>query len=106
MTADNLETEKNCDVLGGLEGERFVEALTALGSDLGQLRTFVANLSDAVEVGPKPIVSIGYEVDRDAVLISHLDKRLTDAMSQLVDLLAMTRVARATLAQAGVQTPG
>jgi len=37
---------------------------------------------------------------RDAVVIDHLDKSLTDALSQLIDLLAITRTARAALEEA------
>src|SRR5712671_6183044 len=104
-TATDLETEKHCVVLGGLEGVKFVRALSTLRSDLGRLEAFVADLNDEVDVAPAPIHSVGYEVDRDAVLIDHPDGRLTDAMSRVIDRLAMTRMARVALEQVLVPTP-
>jgi hypothetical protein len=83
MTTTDLETEKHCVVLGGREGVKFVRALSTLRSDLGRLEAFVADLNDEVDVAPAPIHSVGYEVDRDAVLIDHPDGRLTDAMSRV-----------------------
>jgi hypothetical protein len=102
MTGTDLDKEKHCIVLGDLDGARFVENLGVLKSDLGRLETFVADLSEAVDVAPRPIVSLGHEVDRDAVLVDHLDENLTNAISRLIDLLAMTRTARAALERAGL----
>jgi hypothetical protein len=84
----------------GLDGGRFVRTLSALRSDLSRLETFVANLGDAVDVGPGPMASVGYEVDRDAIVIDHLDERLGDAISRLIDLRVVTRTARAALQKA------
>lgn len=103
MNTTALDPEKNCVVLGDLDGARFVKALSALLSDLSRLETFVANLSDAIDVASKPMASIGYEVDRDAVLVDHLDETLSGAISQLIDLLATTRMARAKLERAGAE---
>jgi hypothetical protein len=100
MTTTDLNTEKHCIVLGGLEGGRFVKTLAALRSDLSQLETFVADLNDAVDVGPRPMACIGYEVDRDAIIIDHLDERLGDTISRLIDLTVVTRTARAALQRA------
>jgi hypothetical protein len=105
MTTTDLETEKHCVVLGGLDGAQFVRGLTALRSDLGRLEAFVADLNDEVDVAPVPIHSVGYEVDKDAILIDHLDAMLTDAMSRVIDLLAMTRMARAALREVGGPVP-
>jgi hypothetical protein len=105
MTTTDLETEKHCIVLGGLDGASFVQNLRALKSNLAQLETFVADLSDALDVAPGPIVSLGYEVDKDAVLIDHLEKRLREAISQIIDLLAMTRSARVVLDGGRVPAP-
>jgi len=101
MSTAKLESDRNCVVLGGLDGRRVVKALSALRSDLGRLETFVADLSDAVDVAPRPMVSIGHEVDRDAVVIDHLDERLREAISLLIDLRVMTRTARAAIQSAG-----
>jgi len=97
MTTTDLETEKHCIVLGDLNGVAFVKTLITLQSDLGRLRTFVADLSDAVDVGPRPMASIGYEVDRDAIVIDHLDQSLGDAISRLIDLRVVARAAKAAL---------
>jgi hypothetical protein len=102
MTRTDLDREKHCIVLGGLDGVRFVSALTILQSDLSRLETFVADLSDAVNVAPRPMVAIGHEVDRDAVLIDHLDETLHEAITRLIDLRVMTRTARAALHRAGL----
>jgi hypothetical protein len=101
MTKVDVENEEvSCVALGGLEGEKFDEALTALRSDLKNLKTFVADSCDAVDVGPGPMVSLGHEVQRDVLIINHLDKKLTEAVSQLIDMLTMTRMARAALREA------
>jgi hypothetical protein len=50
--ADVEHEEVSCVALGGLEGEKFNEALTALRSDLKNLKTFVADSCDAVNVAP------------------------------------------------------
>jgi hypothetical protein len=102
MTGTNLNTEKHCIALGGLDGARFAENLGVLKSDLGRLETFVADLSEAVDVAPRPIVFLGYEVDRDALLVDHLDESVANAISKLIDMLAMTRTARAALQRAGL----
>lgn len=101
----NLETEKHCVVLGGLDGVQFVNGLTMLRSELGRLEALVADLGDQANVGPAPIVSIGSEVDRDAIVVDHLDQSLTATLSRLIDLLALTRSARAVLDRAGVLMP-
>ena len=100
MTGTDLDKEKHCIVLGGLDGGRFVRTLSALRSDLSRLETFVADLNDAVDVGPRPMACIGYEVDRDAIIIDHLDETLGDAISRLIDLTVVTRTARAALQRA------
>jgi hypothetical protein len=100
MTTDNLEIEKYSIARGGLDGPRFVESLSALRSDLGRLSAFVEGWNDAVNVAPPPLASVGHEVDRDAVLLDHLDASLTGSMSRVLDLLAMVRIARAALEQA------
>jgi hypothetical protein len=41
MTTTDLETEKHCIVLGGLDGTQFATVLTTLRSELGQLEAFV-----------------------------------------------------------------
>lgn len=102
MTSTDDEKEKSCVVLGGLDGHTFVETLTALQADLGKLKGFVVELSDAVDVGPAPMASIGYEVDRDALVIDHLDTSLGDAISRLINLKVMTRTAQAALARPGL----
>lgn len=102
MTRPNA---KNCVVLGGLDGAQFVEGLTRLRSELEGLAAFVADMREENDVAPASILSVGYEVDRDAVLIEHLDQRLTAAVSGLIDLLAATRVARATLERAQGTAP-
>jgi hypothetical protein len=101
MTTTNIETEKHCVVLGGLNGAQFVRELTSLRLELARIEAFVADLNDEVDVAPAPILSIGWEVDRDAILIGHLDGRLTNAMSGVIDLLAMTRKASAALERMG-----
>jgi hypothetical protein len=101
MTTAKLKSEKNCVVLGALEGGRFAKALSALGLELGRLEAFVADLSDSVDVAPEPVHSIGYEVDRDAVLVDYLDRSLANAISQLIGLRVMTRTAGAALERAG-----
>lgn len=102
MTGTDLGKEKHCIVFGGLDGAGFVSALTILHSDLSRLGTFVADLSDAANVAPSPMVSIGYEVDRDAVVIHHLDESLHEAITRLIDLRVMTRTARVALQKAGL----
>jgi len=97
MSGTDLDEEKHCIALGGLDGEGFVRNLSALRLDLSRLETFVVGLNDAVEVGPGPMACIGYEVDRDAIIIDHLDESLGDAISRLIDLTVVTRAARAAL---------
>jgi len=94
-------SEKNCVVLGGFDGAQFVTGLTNIRAELERLEAFVSDLRDENDVAPKPICSIGYEVDRDIILVGHLDERLTDAISGLIDLLALTRIARGALERAG-----
>src|SRR4051812_17108735 len=100
MSVDNLPVEKHCIALGGLDGPTFVKKLSTLELDIGQLKTFVAQANDAMDVAPGPIVSLGHEVDRDAIVMDHLDEKLLDAISGLIDLLASIRSAKAALAQA------
>lgn len=97
MTTDDLESEKYSVARGGLQGLRFVEELSALRSDLGRLSAFVEGWNGAINIAPQPLASIGHEVDRDAVLLDHLDASLTGSMSQLINLLAMARIARTAL---------
>jgi hypothetical protein len=100
MIMDNLTVEKHCVALGGLDGLSFVENLSTLELDIGRLKNFVVQLNDAMDFAPKPIVSLGHEVDRDAVVIDHLDGRLTTVISGLIDLLATVRSAKAPLERA------
>ena len=95
--ADVEYEEASCVALGGLDGEKFDEALSALRSDLDNLKKFVAASCVAVDVGPGPMVSLGHEVQRDVLIVDHLDRKLTDAVSQLIDLLTMTRMAKANI---------
>ena len=98
MTKSNTENkEVSCIALGGLEGAKFDEALTTLRSDLNILKTFVIDSCNAVNVAPTPMVSLGHEVQRDALIVDHLDRKLTDAVSQLIDLLTMSRIAKANI---------
>jgi hypothetical protein len=99
ITADT-EVTKHCIALGGLDGVKFTGVLKKLRSELGRLEAFVGDLNAELDVAPAPIHSIGCEVDRDVVVIDHLDGKLTDAMSQIIDLLAMTRMARTTAERA------
>lgn len=100
MTGTNFDAEKNCIALGGLDGRSFVKALSALRSNLSRLEAFFADLSDAVDVGAGPMASVGHEVDRDAIVIDHLDESVGDAVTRLIDLRVVTRTARAALQQA------
>jgi hypothetical protein len=103
MSGTNLE--KRCIALGGLDGEAFVRILSVLRLSLSQLETFVVDLNDAGDVSPAPLASIGYEVDRDAIVIDHLDGTLRDAISRLIDLTVVTRTARAALERANNTRP-
>ncbi|WP_128935508.1 hypothetical protein [Bradyrhizobium zhanjiangense] len=103
MGEDHIETEKYSTARGGLDGPKFVESISGLLSDLGRLSAFVEGWNDAIYVAPPPLASVGHEVDRDAVLLDHLDASLTGSMSRVVDLLAMIRVARAALEQGGAK---
>ncbi len=94
------EITRHCIALGGLDGVKFTEVLTNLRSELERLETLVSGLAEESEVAPPPIHSVGHEVDRDAAVIDHLGGKLADAMSGLIDLLAMTRMARVTLESA------
>ena len=105
MITTDIETQKHCVVLGGLDGAQFVRELTTLRLELGRMEAFVADLNDEVDVAPAPILSIGWEVDKDAILIDHLDGTLNDAMSRVIDLLSMTRMARAAIRKAGGPVP-
>jgi len=96
---------KHCIALGGLDGEAFVRTLSALRLSLSRLETFVVDLSDASDVSPGPLASIGYEVDRDAIVIDHLDGTLCDAISRLIDLTVVTRTARVALQRADDEPP-
>jgi hypothetical protein len=100
MIGTDLHTEKNCVVLGGLDGGRFVTTLSALRSNLSRLETFVGDQSEAFDVAPRPIVSLGYEVDRDAIVINHLDESLCDVISGLLDLRVAIGMARSALQKA------
>jgi hypothetical protein len=53
MIGTDLHTEKNCVVLGGLDGGRFVTTLSALRSNLSRLETFVGDQSEAFDVAPR-----------------------------------------------------
>jgi hypothetical protein len=61
---DGLETEKYSIARGDLDGSRFVEAISALGSNLGRLAIFVEGWNNAVSIAPQALASIGREVDR------------------------------------------
>ena len=92
-------------MLGGLDGAPFVRVLTTLRSELGRLEALVAELGNETSVASTPIHSMGCEVDRDAIVVDHLDKSLIATLCRLVDLLAPTRSARAVLDRAGVLMP-
>jgi hypothetical protein len=97
VSIQNQEVEKSCIVLGGLDGRKFAKRVEALLVDLGTVGKLVSDLADNNDVGEKPMVSLGVEVDTDRVLIEHLDTCLSGAASRLIDLPAMARVARAAL---------
>lgn len=101
MTTTDTEITKHCVVLGGLDGAKFVKVLKNLRSGLGRLEAFAGDLNDELEVAPPPIHSVGVEVDRDAVVIAYLDQRLAEAVSRVIDLMAMTRMAKVALERAG-----
>jgi hypothetical protein len=46
-----------------------------------------------------------HKIDQDAIIMDHLDTSLMEAISQLIDPLAMTRAARAALEQVLVPAP-
>jgi hypothetical protein len=100
ITAD-MEITKHCVAFGGLDGAKFAKVLADLRLRLGRLEAFAGNLNDELEVAPPPIHSVGVEVDRDAVVIAHIDQRLAEAASRVIDLMAMTRMAKVALERAG-----
>jgi hypothetical protein len=91
------DREKNRIALGGLEGGRFDEAVIKLRRDLRQLREFVADSCEAINVADGKMVSLGHEVERDVLVVTHIEAKLMEAFSQLVSLLTLARAAAASL---------
>ena len=94
------QRDESCIALGGLQGEKFDVVLNSLQEELNDLRRFVAESCEAYDVAPVPMVSLGHEVQQDAILLKHVESRLLDGISQLITLLALTRSASETVASA------
>jgi hypothetical protein len=63
MRIQNQEVEKSCTVMGELDGPKFAERIDTLIVNLGKIEKLVSDLADNNDVGEKPMVSLGVEVD-------------------------------------------
>lgn len=90
--------EKSCIALGGLDGARFDVVLGSLLEEMSSLKRFVAESCVANDVASGPMVSLGHEVQLDAICLKHVENKLVDGLSQLITLLALTRGAAETVA--------
>lgn len=101
MTKVNDEQrEISCIALGGLDGAKFAGGLKSFRGEMQDLEQFVAKSCEATKVAHGPMVSLGHEVQHDALFLKHIETKLLDGVSQLITLLALTRVASEAVASA------
>src|SRR5258708_5740734 len=93
MYDPDLEAGQCCPFL-----EDFAEGLAKLRRNLDRLERFVVCMKNANDFGLNPIVS-PFQVEKDLILLKHLDTGLARATSQLIGLRATARTAQAEFKQ-------